>query len=67
MPRIKRIGEKKLHLPFSSQKQDYPNQDHQKLPRTHNFAEVNWKHKLAIPAILSFHRQQEFQPSRGGW
>jgi TnpA family transposase len=24
MPRIKRIGEKKLHLPFPAQKQDYP-------------------------------------------
>lgn len=25
MPRIKRIGEKKLYLPFSAQRQDYPN------------------------------------------
>lgn len=28
MPRIKRIGEKKLHLPFSGQKQEYPHLQH---------------------------------------
>ncbi|WP_223278435.1 hypothetical protein, partial [Nostoc sp. 'Peltigera membranacea cyanobiont' 232] len=38
---------------------------HQKLPITHNFAEVNWKYRFAIPAILSFHRQSaclQFHP-----